>query len=179
MATGNGREEGSERVAQLFDEYLEATEEGRDIVESLLARAGEERAALQARIELERELKVLRDEPEPTPGAASIGRFRLLKRLGQGGLGQVHLALDPELGHQVALKVLDSPVLLDKGQRIWILNEARSLARIAHRGVVRVFHVGEAEGVSYVAMEYLPGPSLAEVIQEWKRQRESGAPEEA
>lgn len=168
---------GVERVARLFDEYLKGAEEGRDDADELLARAGEDRADLEARIDLERELKALTREPAETR-PLRIGRFTILELLGQGGLGRVHLAQDPELGWQIALKVLDHRVLLDRNERAWILNEARSLARITHRGVVRVLEVGETDGVSFVAMEHLPGPSLAALIQEWKRQRD-GLPEEA
>ncbi|HEX6885051.1 MAG TPA: protein kinase [Planctomycetota bacterium] len=172
---GRSSEAKQSRIARLFDEFLAAAEEGRDISAELLERAGEERAELAARIAAERELRALAHEPETAGDAQHLGRFRILGRLGRGGLGRVYLAHDPKLGRRIALKVLQQRELLDKEQSAWILNEARSLARTSHPGVVRVFEVGEADGQTYVAMEHLPGPSLEEVIQEWRRRRqESG-----
>jgi serine/threonine protein kinase len=166
-----GAEERRTRVARLFDEYLKATEEGRDITAQLLTLAGEDRAELEARIQAECELRALVQAPEPIGDHPRIGRFSILGLLGQGGLGRVHLAYDPRLARRIALKVLEGQELHEPEQGDWILNEARSLARISHPGVVRVFEVGEADGLAYVAMEHLPGPSLEQLIRTWRRQR--------
>ncbi|HEX6885050.1 MAG TPA: serine/threonine-protein kinase [Planctomycetota bacterium] len=167
-----GLEEGRARVERLFDAYLAALEEGRDDATQLLERAGDERAELEARILAERELRTLAHAAEIPRDAPRLGRFLILGLLGQGGVGRVHLAYDPRLARKLALKVLEQRELLDKEQGSWILNEARALARISHPGVVRVFEVGEAEGLPFVTMEHLPGPSLADLVREWRRQRE-------
>jgi len=172
---GDSGETEGQPLAQLFDEYLAAAEEGRDVAAELLERAGEDRAELAARIAAERELRALVHAPDDGHTAEHLGRFRILGRLGEGGLGHVYLAHDPRLGRRIALKVLQQRELLDREQSAWILNEARSLARIEHPGVVRVYEVGEADGQTFVAMEHLPGPSLQVLIQEWRRRRDESA----
>ena len=172
-----------ERVARLFAEYLGAVDEGRDLSAELLERAGELRALLAARIEMDRKLSALAGPRGKPPGAQALfGRFRILASLAVTSLSRVYLAFDPELNRRVALKVLDRELLLDKGQDAWILNEARTLAQLGHPGVVTVHEVGEVRGQRYVAMELLEGPSLQEVIAAWALQRgdaSSAAPEGA
>jgi serine/threonine protein kinase len=171
-----------DRVLTLFGAFLEASEEGRDIEAELLERAGDQRDSLAAKIRLERELRSLAVAPRPADESGQrLGRFEILGQLGRGGISRVFLAFDPRLGRRIALKVLDREVLLDKDQRAWILNEARSLARVRHEAVIQVYEVGETSTHTYVAMELLEGPSLADVIGEWKRQRdgEGGPPPRA
>jgi serine/threonine protein kinase len=182
MAQGSGTS-GDERLENLFAEFLTAQDEGRDRGEELLEQAGELRAALAARIRLERELRALSKDlglGTKAPGAQrTIGRFQVCGSLGRGGISRVFEAHDPELGRRIALKVLEREVLLDKHQRSWILNEARSLASIHHRGVVEVYEVGETETHAYVAMELVSGPSLRALIREWARKRDAGRPDDA
>ncbi|NOT29504.1 MAG: protein kinase [Planctomycetes bacterium] len=161
-----------DRVARLFAEYLGALDEGRDLSAELLERAGELRAPLAARIEMDRKLRALAGPGGKPPGAPALfGRFRILATLAVTSLSRVYLAFDPELNRRVALKVLDRELLMDKGQGAWILNEARTLARLGHPGVVTVHEVGEVGGQRYVAMELLEGPSLQQVIAAWALQR--------
>ena len=83
----------------------------------------------------------------------------------------MYLADDPELDRRVALKVLDMRLVTDGRWRAWVLNEARSLARLDHPGVVRVLEVGAADARGYVVMEHLEGPPLTAVIAELRRRR--------
>ncbi len=170
-----------QELERLFAEFLEALEEGRDIAEELLARAGERRVALEARIRLERELRALSaalGASAKSPGAPRLlGRFEILDTLGQGGLSRVFLAFDPKLGRRIALKILDGAELLERDQEAWTLNEARALARISHPGVVKVYEVGTTDAHAYLAMELVSGPSLLALLEEWKRERTgAGAP---
>ena len=159
-------------LARLLAEYLDAADQGRDVADELLARAGPVRAELEERIRFERAMGELSGDLAPYPDRAPLfGRFQVLGTLGRGGISHVLLAYDPKLGRRIALKTLDHDVLLDKGQRAWILNEGRSLARIDHPGVVKVHDVGESGKYTWIAMELLAGPSLHEVIQEWRRER--------
>ncbi len=161
-------------VTQLFDEYREAREKGRPVdVQGLLLRAGAAAGDLEARMRvlddllgLSQELKA-KVEQSHTP--KTVGRFQILRSLGRGGIGHVYLAHDPELRRTVALKVLDRKLVRDQAERLWALNEARSLAHLVHPGVVQVFAVGEADGFDFVAMEHLNGPSLGDVIAELRR----------
>ncbi len=168
-------ETGDPRVAGLFAEYLAAEEEGRDLYAEVIARAGDAGPALAARIQLHQDLRTLSADIASAPaegGAAdgslpaSIGRFQILARIGAGGIGQVFLAHDPLLARRIALKVLDKRATFSRNERAWVLNEARSLARLDHQGVVRVFEIAETADHDTIAMEHLSGPSLEEVIAE-------------
>jgi eukaryotic-like serine/threonine-protein kinase len=92
---------------------------------------------------------------------AMLGRYRLERMLGEGGMGVVHAAFDPDLERRVALKVLRSVDQLgDARQRL--LREARAMARLTHENVVVVHEVGTANDRDYVAMELIDGQTLAE-----------------
>ncbi|HEY6033712.1 MAG TPA: protein kinase [Kofleriaceae bacterium] len=98
--------------------------------------------------------------PQPDLGA-TLGRYRLERTLGEGGMGVVHAAFDPDLERRVALKVLRSVDQLgDARQRL--LREARAMARLTHENVVVVHEVGTANDRDYVAMELIDGQTLAE-----------------
>lgn len=84
-------------------------------------------------------------------------RYEFQKILGQGGMGVVYLARERTLNRPTALKFLRET---DKGQLGRFLREARSQAQITHEGVCKVFEVGEVNGRSFIAMEYIEGESL-------------------
>ena len=88
-----------------------------------------------------------------------LGRYRLERPLGIGGMGVVHCAFDPDLERRVALKVLRKVDRSDEA-RLRLLREARALAKITHPNVVNVHEVGTADGRDYVAMELIDGDSL-------------------
>ena len=91
----------------------------------------------------------------------AIDRYRVRERLGQGGMGALFLALDPAIDRLVAIKVLrvDNPDVRERFQR-----EARLAARLQHPNIVTVYDVGEHDGQPFIAMEYIPGETLAELI---------------
>lgn len=89
----------------------------------------------------------------------TLGRYRLERELGAGGMGVVHAAFDPDLERRVALKVLRNAGSGEARQRL--LREARALARVAHPNVVIVHEVGSANGRDYIAMELIEGETLA------------------
>jgi serine/threonine-protein kinase len=96
----------------------------------------------------------------PTP--ATIGRYTVDRQIGQGGMANLYLATDPTLGRPVAVKVLreaDSEELRER-----FLREARTVAAMNHPNIVSVFDVGEFEGGLFIAMEYLSGETLAQLI---------------
>jgi predicted Ser/Thr protein kinase len=90
----------------------------------------------------------------------TLGRYRLERELGAGGMGVVHAAFDPDLERRVALKVLRTAQGGEARQRL--LREARALARLTHANVVTVHEVGSANGRDYVAMELIEGETLAD-----------------
>lgn len=97
-----------------------------------------------------------------------IGRYRLERMIGAGGMGVVYTAFDPELARRVAIKLLRSDS--HASQESWkarLLREARSLARLAHPNVVTVHDVGSFDGGVFVAMEFVDGGTL----NTWLRER--------
>jgi eukaryotic-like serine/threonine-protein kinase len=96
-----------------------------------------------------------------TPSERPIGRYRLIDRLGAGGMGEVYLAEDPALGRKVAVKrvPLTGGVVPDALARL--RREAQAAARISHPGVAAVYDVVEQDGSPYVVMEYVPGTDLS------------------
>jgi len=99
--------------------------------------------------------------PEPDDGDAvpeRIGPYRIIEKLGEGGMGRVYVAEDPALARRVALKTLKAR---DESARRRILREARAAASISHPHVCRIYFVGEDRGVPYIVMELLSGETLA------------------
>jgi hypothetical protein len=96
-----------------------------------------------------------------TSGQVLAGRYRLLTRLGEGGMGQVWRAEDQELGEEVAVKML-SPALATNRRAIEQLRQEVQLARrITHPNVCRVHDIGQHAGQPFLTMEYVDGESLA------------------
>jgi len=95
-----------------------------------------------------------------------LGRYEIVAQLGRGAMGTVYRAVDPAIERTVAIKTLnpDLPVDSQAEVRERFLREAKSAGRLNHPNVVTVYDVGEAEGIAYIAMEYLEGRSLREVL---------------
>ena len=101
---------------------------------------------------------------EVAPETVVDGRYRVLTRLGAGGMADVYCAEDTHLGRQVALKVLYRRFAQDQEFVERFKREARSAAGLTHPNVVNVYDRGEHDGTYYIAMEYLPGRTLKDVI---------------
>ncbi len=105
----------------------------------------------------------------PDRSGESLGHFRLLSKLGYGGMGAVYRALDESLQRFVAVKVMRSA---DEGegatakQVTRLLDEAVSQARLNHPNVVTIYYVGRDGEEPFFAMELLPGPTLGKLIQD-------------
>ena len=99
--------------------------------------------------------------------AQRIGRYTILDRIGQGGMGVVYAAYDPELDRRVAIKLLTGSLAGQAEGRL--RREAQAMARVAHANVVSVIEVGVHEGQTFIVMEYVRGVGL-------ERWRERGAP---
>jgi eukaryotic-like serine/threonine-protein kinase len=94
------------------------------------------------------------------------GRYRVVRRIGSGGMADVYCAEDTHLGRQVALKVLHRRFAQDQEFVERFRREAKSAAGLNHPNVVGVFDRGEHEGTYYIAMEYLDGRTLKDIVAE-------------
>src|ERR671935_2463484 len=92
------------------------------------------------------------------------GRYKILRKLGAGGMANVYLAEDQELGRRVAIKILNERHANDDQFVERFPREAQNAAALAHPNIVSIYDRGEAEGTYYIAMEYLEGRSLKELI---------------
>ena len=92
---------------------------------------------------------------------SSIGRYDVMSPIGQGGMGSLFLAWDPKLERKIAIKLLRDD---DESLRERFAREARAAARLRHPNIVTIFDVGEHEGQPFIAMEYIQGHTLAEMI---------------
>lgn len=129
----------------------------------------------EARGALQRGLARVRQLGFAKPVAASpdlperLGEFRILRRLGSGGMGVVYEAEQESLGRRVALKVVRPELLYFEGARERFRREIEAVARLQHPAIVPVLASGEQDGVPFYAMELLQGISLQELTQELRR----------
>jgi serine/threonine protein kinase/WD40 repeat protein/Flp pilus assembly protein TadD len=109
------------------------------------------------------------------PALHCLGDFRILREIGQGGMGIVYEAVQESLGRHVALKVLPQAVSGREHFRERFQREARAAARLHHTNIVPIFGVGEDQGVLYYAMQFIPGQALDTVLEDIKRMRGQAA----
>ncbi|WP_428306463.1 protein kinase domain-containing protein [Lacipirellula sp.] len=93
-----------------------------------------------------------------------IGDYRILRRLGAGGMAEVYLAEQRSLGRQVAFKVLQPVLARDASYVARFQYEARAAAALVHANIVQIFEVGHVGGVHFIAQEYVRGRNLGEVL---------------
>jgi len=103
---------------------------------------------------------------DPMVGRLLDGRYQIRSRIARGGMATVYLATDLRLERRVAVKVMHGHLADDAAFRERFIREARSAARLAHPNVVAVFDQGEDSDMAYLVMEYLPGITLRELLQE-------------
>jgi len=103
-------------------------------------------------------------EIEQESGRQSVSHYRLLRRLGIGAMGEVFLAEDTKLGRSIALKMIRPELATNIEGKKRFLREARAAAVLNHRGIATIYEIGEEEGTNFIAMEYVDGKQLSEVI---------------
>src|SRR3977135_2828135 len=96
--------------------------------------------------------------------AESIAHYRIIKKLGVGGMGEVYLALDTKLDRKVAIKVLQPDSLADENLKKRLLKEAQAVARLDHPNICAVYDVNEADSFTFIVMQYIEGETIAEKI---------------
>src|SRR5262245_47629749 len=106
---------------------------------------------------------------ETTPPVERIGRYQVLEKLGEGGMGAVFLAHDTTLNRQVAIKLLPAESVADPDAVARFRREAQVLARLTHPNIVHAHDSGEDSGRHFLVMEYIAGRSLAAELAEHGR----------
>ena len=94
----------------------------------------------------------------------TLSHFRIIEKIGEGGMGVVYRAEDDQLRRPVALKVLPPELVGDEERRLRFLREARAAAAVTHPNIATVHEIGEADGVVFIAMELVEGRTLTEAI---------------
>ena len=90
----------------------------------------------------------------------NISHYRIIKKLGAGGMGEVYLAEDTQLGRRVAIKLLPPETISDEHARKRLVREARAAATLDHPNICSIYEVDEADGRSFIAMQYVEGETL-------------------
>ena len=96
----------------------------------------------------------------------TLGHYRILEKIGSGGMGEVYRARDEQLGREVALKVLPAQLLADDSARKLLIREARTASALNHPNICTIHDVGETDGRNFIVMEYVRGRPLSEQIGE-------------
>jgi len=104
---------------------------------------------------------------DPMIGRLIDGRYQVRSRIARGGMATVYLATDLRLERRVAVKVMHGHLADDSQFKQRFIQEARSAARLAHPNVVNVFDQGQDADSAYLVMEYLPGITLRDLLQEY------------
>ncbi|HEX7797128.1 MAG TPA: serine/threonine-protein kinase [Vicinamibacterales bacterium] len=94
----------------------------------------------------------------------AIGQYKLLDRIGSGGIGDLFRARDTKVGRTVALKVVSADIAADATRRAQFLKDAAPLTSLNHPNIASVYEVGEDKGVLFLATEFVPGDTLNRVI---------------
>lgn len=127
---------------------------------------------------------VARQAPSPEglaewkEGVLVAGRYRILHFVGQGGMGKVYLAQDQMLDRPIALKRIPQEILFDADARDDLLQEANRLLDLAHDNIVRIHTYYDGPTWPFIAMEYLRGPTLKQLLRARKQQERTFSVEE-
>jgi serine/threonine protein kinase len=146
------------RQACAGDESLE-----REVL-SLMA-AHQDAGSFLDRPAMEVAARALADGGNPEFAGRTVGHYRILEELGHGGMGVVWKARDTRLDRFVAFKVLPAERLTDPESRRRFVHEAKTASALNHPNIVTVYEIGEGEGVDFIAMEFVPGKTLDQLIQ--------------
>jgi serine/threonine protein kinase len=102
-------------------------------------------------------------------GSTFADRYKIVEKLGTGGMGAVYRVEDTNIGQDIALKLIKPDIASDKKTIERFCNELKTTRMISHRNVCRMFDLAETEGTYYITMEYVPGEDLKSLIRRVKR----------
>src|SRR6266436_4337414 len=95
---------------------------------------------------------------------SSISHYRIVSKIGAGGMGEVYLAQDTKLDRRVALKILPADVASNRDRMERFIREAKAAAALSHPNIAQIFEIGEHDGTYYIAMEFIEGVTLRDKI---------------
>jgi len=94
----------------------------------------------------------------------TLSHYRIVSKIGAGGMGEVYLAQDTKLNRKVALKILPAELAANQDRMRRFVQEAQAAAALNHSNIAHIYEIGEAEGVNFIAMEFVDGQTLREKI---------------
>src|SRR3989442_14322891 len=98
------------------------------------------------------------------PGKTLL-HYRIVAKIGEGGMGHVYQAEDTKLGRLVALKFLPPDTIRDEKAKQRLVREARAASALNHPNIVTIYSIDEKDGLAFIVMEYVPGNLLKELVQ--------------
>src|SRR3981189_3259105 len=96
----------------------------------------------------------------PLSTGTRLGRYKIRSQIGVGGMGEVYLAQDTGLERTVALKILPLDVAAKQDRMRRFVQEAKAAAALNHPNIAHIYEIGEAEGLHFIAMEFVDGVTL-------------------
>lgn len=100
-----------------------------------------------------------------SPGT-KLGRYEIRSQLGAGGMGEVYLVQDTQLERTIALKVLRTDIASDRQRMRRFVQEAKAAAALNHPNIAHIYEIGEIDGISFIAMEYIDGKTLRQYLKQ-------------
>ncbi len=94
----------------------------------------------------------------------TLGHYQITEKLGEGGMGVVYKARDTHLDRFVAIKILPPEKVTDPERKRRFIQEAKAASALNHPNIITIHDIDQAEGIDYIAMEYVTGKTLDELI---------------
>ena len=95
---------------------------------------------------------------------STLSHYRIVSKIGAGGMGEVYLAQDTKLDRKVALKILPADLAANQDRMRRFVQEAKAAAALNHPNIAHIYEIGESDGVNFIAMEFIDGVTLREKI---------------
>src|ERR1700738_4488965 len=100
--------------------------------------------------------------PKELDANTTLSHYRIVSKIGAGGMGEVYLAQDTKLDRKVALKILPTQFAEDKDRMFRFVREAKSASALNHPNIITIHEIGESEGTHYITTEFIDGKTLNE-----------------
>src|ERR1051326_4744570 len=100
---------------------------------------------------------------ESLPAKTIIAHYRIISKIGAGGMGEVYLAEDTKLGRKVALKLLPAEFTQDADRVRRFMQEAKAASALNHPNIITIYETGEVDGSYFIATEFIEGETLRQI----------------